>query len=173
MAYVHHNTYQAGYGKYFREQPRHAPTPQFMAKRPYSHKARIWSELKRLGMSRWGYYKLETQYLPQLIHEDEPIEAIVYGHNDAGSAMLVATDRRVVFLDRKPLFTKADEVTYDVVAGVTYGQVGHRATVVLHTRIGDFRIHTMNIRCAEHFRDHVETYCLEHAPTTYNNPSSM
>lgn len=160
MTYVRHNTYQAKDNHHIR--PARPVEAAKVNKTPVSHKQRIWNELKSLGMSKWGLLKLETRYLPKLIHEDEPVKAVVYGHNDTGSAMLVATDRRVIFVDRKPLFTRADEITYDVVAGVTYGQVAHRATISLHTRIGDYVIHTVNVACAEHFRDYVERFCLDH-----------
>lgn len=125
------------------------------------HKQRIMNELKALGVSRWGMLKMETRYLPHFIHEDESIGAVIYGHNSDGSAMLIATDRRVIFLDRKPLFTTADELTYDIVAGVSYSQVGFRATVTLHTRINDYVMHTLNIKCAVQFREYVEKRCLE------------
>lgn len=71
------------------------------------HKKRIVKELKEAGMTPWGFLKMETKRLPEIIHEDEKIGGVVYGRTTGdkiGSAMLIATDKRVIFLDVKPFF---------------------------------------------------------------------
>lgn len=55
--------------------------------------------------------KSEGRYLPEIIHDDEHIKGAWYGRYENGSAMLVATDHQVIFLDRMPLFTASDELT--------------------------------------------------------------
>lgn len=129
--------------------------------RALSHKLRIYSELKGLGVSKWGFLKRETHYLPYVIHETEPVKAVVYGHNERGSVMLIATDRRVIFLDKKPFFVNQEEMTYDIIGGVTHGKVGPRAVVTLHTKMGDFQVRTVNTVCADNFREYIEMRCLE------------
>lgn len=125
-------------------------------------KQRITKELKALGITSYGLLKMETRQLPRILHDNEHVQGIVYGHHVNGSAMLVATDRRVMFIDKKPFFMNSDEVTYDIVSGVSYGKVGLFATVNLHTRIGDYKIRTMNARSARIFIDFIEQRCLEH-----------
>ncbi len=66
------------------------------------HTNRIKQELKDAGLTSYGLLNSESRYLPQLIHEDEHIGGVVYGKHKNGLAMLVATDRRVIFLDKKP-----------------------------------------------------------------------
>ncbi len=136
---------------------------------PYSskqrHIKRIQRELKDLGVSWWGLHKSETHYLYQLIHPEESIGGVVYGHYNAASIMLVATNRRIILLDTKPLFSKVEDITYDVVAGVTFEWVGIAGTVILHTRLGDIAVRTMNTKAARAFHDFVEQRCIEHAHT--------
>lgn len=69
------------------------------------HRQRVISELKNAGMTTYGTMKMETEKLPSIIHDDEHIGGVVYGRTTGekiGSAMIIATDKRVIFLDVKP-----------------------------------------------------------------------
>jgi general stress protein 26 len=123
--------------------------------------ARVKQELREAGVTGYGLMKSESRYLPQIIHEDEHIMGVVYGQYGGGSAMLVATDHRVIFLDRKPLFTTMDELTYDVVSGVKLNRSGFIITVMLHTRIADYTIRYANSKCADIFVKYIESRRLE------------
>lgn len=127
-----------------------------------AHAARVKSELRKAGVTRYGLLKGESRKLPQIIHPEEHIHAAVYGRCQQGSAMLVATERRVIFIDWKPLYTTSDEISYDVIAGVTYGQQGLVATVTLHSRIGDYQLRYVNIGVARKFVTYMEKRRLEH-----------
>ncbi len=129
--------------------------------KPYNHRERVKQELQALGVSKTGMLKMESRYLPQVVHEDEHIGGVVYGQHKGSSVMIVATDKRVIFLDRKPLFSRKDEFKYDVVSGVEYSRVGFDSTVILHTRIKDINIRTMNQRCASNFVQYIESRSLE------------
>lgn len=136
-------------------------TPAYLANQEKNHKGRIKRELRQLGMTRYGLWKLEARYLPRLIHPSERLKGVVYGHSDEGSALLAATDRRVIYLDRKPFFVNQDEVTYDVVSGVSSSFAAGEGTVTLHTRVKDFVLRTFNHRAAERFVTYIEARCLE------------
>lgn len=127
------------------------------------HEKRIARDMKGFGMSHYGMWRFGTRYLPKIIHPDEQIGGVVYGFGKEGSVMLVATDRRVIFLDKKPLFVNEDEITYDVVGGVSFGHAGPASTVTLHTRLRDYKIKTFNQKCALGFVNFVEARCLEHS----------
>lgn len=126
------------------------------------HTARVKRELKAAGTTAYGLIKQEARYLPRIIHPNETIGGVVYGRVDGSSAMLIATNLRVIFLDRKPGFTHSEEITYDVVAGVTYNQQGQFAAVTLHTRLGDFGMRYVNLKAAGQFVKFVEKRQLEH-----------
>jgi hypothetical protein len=123
---------------------------------------RIFNELRAVGISKYGLRRSESREIPKVIHDNESIKGAVYGYHEDGFAVLLATDLRVLFIDKKPLFVKADELTYDLVGGVTYGKVGPIATVNLHTRIGDYKFRTFNFKSAEKFIHFIEGRCLEH-----------
>lgn len=135
-----------------------APHTKAMA----DHRYRINKELRDLGVSSFAMMRMATHHLPNIIHPDEKIGGVVYGHYEGGHGMLVATDRRIIFLDRKPLYANQEFVNYDVVSGVHHSYSGFGSTVTLHTRIRDFVIHTYNEDCAQNFVNFLEDRIIEH-----------
>lgn len=132
------------------------------------HKQRIKAELRAAGASSYGLMKFASRYLPNVIHHDEHIMAAVYGRrkNSTGllnfsSGMLVATEKRAIYLDHKPGFTTVDEISYDVVSGVRKDSNGLATTVTLHSRIGDYTIRFANIRGADKFVRYIDTQHIE------------
>ena len=126
-----------------------------------SQNNRIRKELIAAGMSAYGLRKAESKYLPELIHKDEHIGGVVYGRYEGGSGMLIATDRRVIFLDKKPLFTTNDEVTYSVISGFKISRTGLINAITLHTRVKDFNLKYVNQLCATKFKSYLESRSLE------------
>lgn len=121
-------------------------------------------------MTSYGFMKGESKELPHVVHEDEHIGGVVYGQIGSGnSAMLVATDKRVIFLDKRPLFMTTDELTYDVVSGVKSASAGLFNSLTLHTRINDYILRFVNAKCAHNFVKYIEHKRLEietDGPTT-------
>ena len=120
------------------------------------HQARIRDELTKVGVSSYGQSKMSSHFLPQVIHEDEHIMGCVYGRGIHGRAMLIATDKRVIYLDRKPMYTSTDELTYDVVSGVRRSTQTLFSAVELHTRIGNYLLRYVNPDCARIFVEYIE-----------------
>ena len=125
--------------------------------------ARVKQQLRYLGVSRLALLTMESRYLPHLIHPDEFIQGVVYGQSKGGFAMLVATDKRVIFLNKKPLYVNEDEITFNVVSGVSHDHAGFGTTITLHTRLGDYAIQTLNEKCAQGFVEAIERLCIEQA----------
>lgn len=124
--------------------------------------ARIKDQLRTLGVSRWALATSEFRYLPQIMHPNEDIKGVVYGMSEDGFAVMVATDMRAVYLDKKPLFVNEDEITYDVISGVSHGHSGFTSKLTLHTRIKDYSFKTLNKTCVDGFVKAIETRCIEH-----------
>lgn len=132
------------------------------------HIDRVNQELLKAGMTQYGLLKSEAQYLPHLIQPSEHIGGVVYGKSSVGSVMLVATDERVLYVDRKPLFNVVDEISYGVVSGCRISQQGPFTTITLHTRIHDFTLKYVNPTCARIFEDYIALRCID-APFPYRS----
>jgi len=135
---------------------------------PVDHSRRVKKELRDAGLRGTGLMRLESRYLPHIIHPDEHIGGAIGGYNDNGFAMLVATDRRIIFLDKKPLFIEEDEVTYNVVSGVKFTHAGFGSIVTLHTRIKDYALRTLNQKAALNFVEYIESRSLEREDMDYD-----
>lgn len=126
------------------------------------HKRRVRAEMVNAGVSMYGLLKHESRTLHEIIHQDENIQALVYGRSPSwDGVMLIATNRRVIFYDRKPGTRVEDEISYDMIGGVTHGQVGIWSTVVLHTRLGDYKVRYANPSCAQKFSNYIEEHRIE------------
>jgi hypothetical protein len=120
-------------------------------------KAEVLTSLRLLGADEYDLLLPETHCLPRLIRPGETVFGVVYGRyvkgvdRTVGRGMLVITNQRVMLVDKKPLFEETDDLTFGVISGVDYGQVGPAATVTLHTRRGDISVRTFNKRCGREF----------------------
>lgn len=126
-----------------------------------SHKQRVKDELIKAGMTGYGLLKHEGRNVHKIIHDSEHIRAVVYGRAGVDSVILIATDRRVIYFDKKPYLSDEDEIPYDMVGGVTHGETGLFATITLHTRIGDYTIRFASPNCVRIFVKYIERRRLE------------
>jgi hypothetical protein len=130
------------------------------------HTERVMEEIRAAGVTGFGMKKFGIRHIPTIIHKDEHVKGVVYGRyrEQNGPAysegILIATDRRIIFLDHKPGFTKSDEITYDIVSGVKITKAVFSA-VTLHTRLGDFSLRFANAKCVRNFVRYVEERRLE------------
>jgi general stress protein 26 len=133
-----------------------------------AHIQRIQDELRRAGVTMYGLAKFSSQYLHHIIHNDERIWGVVYGRYRSGEGllkftegMLIATDRRVIFLDYKPGFTSVEEITYTAISGISFVTTGLFSSVTLYTRIGNFILNYANSSCVQRFVSYVESRQIE------------
>ena len=126
-----------------------------------THKDKVLAELKKSGVTSYGMLKMEARALHTVIREGEHIKATVYGRYSSGTAMLVATDYRIIFFDKKLMFSKADEVRYEMVSGIENDTQTLFSAVILHTRIKDYKLRFVNPSCAARFVDYIEQRRIE------------
>lgn len=137
----------------------------------------IIQELVTAGVTSFGLSKFSAKYLPTILHPDEHIKAAIYGrYRERGARFnfsegwLIATDRRVLFLDHKPGYTNMDEIGYDSVSGVQRTTAGWFSTVTLRTRVGNYTLRFTNNTCATNFIHIIETKRLEPTPGISDAP---
>jgi hypothetical protein len=125
---------------------------------------RARQEMLDCGVTVYGLLKSESRYLPKILHSYEHVEAVIYGQHNSSSAMMIATDERIIYLDKKPMAELFDEVSYEVVSGIEFDIHMFFATVVLHTAVKNYDFKMVNLRCAEKFARHIEKHRLEREP---------
>jgi len=121
-------------------------------------------ELRAAGLGPLNMLTIESHNIHKLLHVNEHIRAAICGRSNlrALPALIVATNLRVIYLHRIPLFTTMDEIPYDLVSGVSYNRVGPwYAAVTLHTRNGDYELTFVNLKSANQFIETIETSSID------------
>lgn len=122
----------------------------------------VYTRLKELGADYYDMLLPETHVLPRMLAPDERVEGIVYGKYliDRGThvsrGLLAITDQRVLLVDKKPMFLHYNDINFEVISGVMYGQWGLSEVVTLNTRMGQIEVRTYNKTCASQFVNAVE-----------------
>jgi len=81
----------------------------------------IQSQIKNLGGFESFLGRKEIKELPSILWEDECVENIIQGTYNNGNGILVATNRRLVFVDKGFLFgLKVEDFPYDKISSIQY-----------------------------------------------------
>lgn len=143
-------------------------------------KERIEKELDAAGVVHRNLHPFTNNYLPHILHDDEHIQAAVFGRRKESEGffgfvegMLVATSERVIFLDHRPGYTTMDEISYDNVSGVSLSMTVFYASVTLFTKIMNYRISFANRKSAQLFADYIESIAIQHEdkPVSLQKPA--
>lgn len=93
----------------------------------------ISHQLDKIGINFRFFGKPELRELHRILIPSEMIEHCLIGRYDGGFAVLCATDLRVLLVDKKPFFLFLEDIRYDMVAEVDYGQKVFDATIRIST----------------------------------------
>ncbi len=123
---------------------------------------RINRELKAVGVGVYGRWLHPARQLGSILREDEHIEAAVFGLSAQGAAMLVGTDKRVIFVEGNMLYNAMDDFGYNVVEGVNSQSTVLYESVTLHTKMHTYTLTYVASRSAQRFVTYIEDR-VEHA----------
>jgi general stress protein 26 len=131
------------------------------------------AQLEESGLPHPERHPFTTNYLPRALHKDERIMAAVFGRRKESEGffgfvegLLVATDKRILFLDHRPGYTTIDEISYDVVSGVNITSTIFYASIILFTKIANYKLSFANHESAQRFVDYIENRVLDHEVDT-------
>lgn len=81
----------------------------------------IEKQLKELDFKISGWGRAEVAQLPHIILPDERIYEVVNGIYEGGFALLLATDIRVLLVDKKPMsFLTVEDLRFDMINEIDY-----------------------------------------------------
>ncbi len=104
----------------------------------------IDSQLKEAGcqVRMWG--RSEVRELCEILLPGETIAAAVNGQYDAGFAMLVATDFRVLMIDKKPKYLTLKDIRFDMITELDYSNRLMDSTIRIFTPNRELRFTALN-----------------------------
>ena len=90
-------------------------------------------QLKSIGLSYKFFAKPEVRELTKILALDEVIKHCTFGFYQGGSALLVATQRRIILLDKRPFFLNLEIINYEMIKELDYAGRLLDATIRLNT----------------------------------------
>lgn len=112
----------------------------------------INEQIKNLdGFSRF-FGKMEIKELPKILWEDEKIEKLVQGTYDKDMGILVATNKRLIFINKGIFKLKVEDFPYDKISSIQYE---------MKLLFGEITIYTSGNRAEieQIQKDHVRSFC--------------
>lgn len=107
----------------------------------------VSDQLKRIGFSQQAWGRAEVRELPNIILPDEEIFECVNGIYEGGFALLVATDIRVLLIDKKPLnYLTVEDLRFDMINEIDYSHRVFGAHVDITTGNRQLKFHSYNNR---------------------------
>jgi hypothetical protein len=97
------------------------------------HASIIEAKLSKLGIkiSRWS--RAEIRELEKILMDDEDITHVVPGRYFGGYAMLVATDRRLLMIDKRAFFMNLEDMRFDMISEVDFSSRLFDSTITIFT----------------------------------------
>lgn len=80
----------------------------------------IQDSIKLIGMSSAWLVKKEVAALPSILWEDENIAGAIQGHYNDRAGLLVATQRRLIFIDKGWASLRVEDFPYDKITSIQY-----------------------------------------------------
>lgn len=85
----------------------------------------------RFRCSRW--FRAEINELQHILLEHEKIIALACGRYFGSFALLVATDQRLLLIDKRVFFMNLEDTRYDMISEIDFNSQVYSATVTVHT----------------------------------------
>lgn len=95
---------------------------------------KVEKQLKSIKFDGSVWNRAEARELPNILHEKETIFECANGYYENGFALLVATDMRVLLIDKKPLnFLTVEDLRFDMINEIDYSHRLMGATITIST----------------------------------------
>lgn len=104
----------------------------------------VQSQLKQIGYNFRGWGRGEVKELSRILANDEIIKQCANGYYMGGFAMLVATDHRLILVDRKPMFLNMEAIWYDKIGQIDYCHRLFNATITISSPNKDLNFTSLN-----------------------------
>lgn len=114
------------------------------------------------------WQRAEVKELCNVLHEDETISEATNGYYEGGFSLLVATNQRLLLVDRKPMFLTLDSIAYSMIQEVSFNYRLLNSTIHIYTtnKCLDFNSwHHSQIRS---ILNHTQAAMRQDRPPQYN-----
>jgi hypothetical protein len=122
----------------------------------------VAAQLKKIGFNQHAWGRAEVRELPSIILPDEEIFECVNGTYEGGFALLVATDVRVLLVDKKPFnYLTVEDLRFDMINEIDYNHRAVGAYVDISTGNRDLKFRSYNQARLRKLINHVQRCMAE------------
>lgn len=97
------------------------------------HPSVIEARLAKLNIKISSWFKAELRELQKTLADGEEIVALVTGRYYGGYALLVATNQRMLLIDKKTFFMAFEDIRYDMISEINFNSRLLDSTITLFT----------------------------------------
>jgi len=125
-------------------------------------KQAVEEQLKRIGCNFRFWGRSEVNELGRILMEDEIIAECVNGEYTNGFAMLVATNHRLLLIDKKPLlYLTVEDYRYEMITEFNYNHRLMNATINVHSTNKTLTFTSWNQRRLRQLLEYIQAHVLE------------
>lgn len=122
----------------------------------------VVDQLRKIGVNQNAWGRQEIQELPNIIFPEEQIFECVNGLYEGGFALLVATDVRVLLIDKKPLkYLTVEDLRFDMINEIDYSHRALGAYVKITTGNRELNFRSYNQTRLRKLINHVQNRMAE------------
>src|SRR3954447_26393728 len=97
------------------------------------HPSLIEARLGELGHRNSRWFSSEIRELQHILMDHEKIISLACGRYFGSFALLVATDQRLLLIDKRVFFMNLEDTRYDMISEIDFNAQVYSATVTIHT----------------------------------------
>lgn len=97
------------------------------------HPSVIEARLGKLGFRASRWFNAEIRELEHILMDHEEIIALVCGRYFGSFALLVATDQRLLLIDKRVFFMTVEDTRYDMISEIDFNMQAYAANVTIFT----------------------------------------
>jgi hypothetical protein len=114
------------------------------------HLSIIEARLNKLDVKPSRWYKPELKELQDILVDNEDIIALVPGRYFGGYALLVATDLRLLLIDKRTFFLSLEDIRYDMISEVDF------SSRLLDCTVQIFSVNKLHRFTSRKYRQHLK-----------------
>ena len=108
-------------------------------------KESVDEQIHKLGFNLHGWGRAELQELPHILLPDEEIYELVNGLYEGGFALVVATNVRLLLVDKKPMkYLTVEDIRFDMISEIDYSHRLFGAEIHISTGFKDLHFRSYN-----------------------------
>jgi hypothetical protein len=97
------------------------------------HISEIEARMTQLGIKISRWFAPELKELQHILEDHERIVALVPGRYFGGYALLIATDHRVLLIDKRTFYLTLEDIRYDMISEIDFSARLFDATLQIFT----------------------------------------